>query len=131
MLTNIEPCSRIGLSLSLMCQPISEDIKQHLKEEGMDVKQHSTKPTASADHVHIECYPATFPPCQQQSEVRSSLKLQTLVYNILPSTTAVFSYAIESRKLSANEQVFFGVCVCSNSSTFVTNNSKLYQMFVL
>ena len=25
----IEPCSRIGLSLSLMCQPTSEDIKQH------------------------------------------------------------------------------------------------------
>ena len=34
------------------------------------------------------------------------LKLQALVYNILPSTTAVFSYAIGSRKLSANEQFF-------------------------
>ena len=33
-------------------------------------------------------------------------KLQALVYDILPSTTAVFSYAIESRKLSANEQFF-------------------------
>ena len=30
------------------------------------------------------------------------------VYNILPSTTAVFSYAIGSRKLSANEQYFAG-----------------------
>ena len=30
--------------------------------------------------------------------------LQALVYDILPSTTAVFSYAIGSRKLSANEQ---------------------------
>ena len=30
-------------------------------------------------------------------------KLQALVYNILPSTTAAFSYAIGSRKLSANE----------------------------
>ena len=30
-------------------------------------------------------------------------RLQTLVYDILPSTTAVFSYAIGSRKLSANE----------------------------
>ena len=29
--------------------------------------------------------------------------LQALVYHILPSTTAVFSYAIGSRKLSANE----------------------------
>ena len=35
-------------------------------------------------------------------------KLQALVYNILPSTTVVFSYAIGSRKLSANEQFFLG-----------------------
>ena len=35
-------------------------------------------------------------------------KLQSLVYDILPSTTAVFSYAIGSRKLSANEQFFVG-----------------------
>ena len=48
-------------------------------------------------------------------------KLQALVYDILPSTTAVFHYAIGSRKLSANEQFF---CWCSNSSTFVTNNSN-------
>ena len=47
-------------------------------------------------------------------------KLQALVYDILPSTTAVFSYAIGSRKLSANEQFF---CWCSNSSRFVRNNS--------
>ena len=33
-------------------------------------------------------------------------RLQALVYDILPSTTAVFSYAIGSRKLSANEQFF-------------------------
>ena len=35
-------------------------------------------------------------------------KLQALVYDILPSTTAVFSYAIGSRKLSVNEQFFVG-----------------------
>ena len=35
-------------------------------------------------------------------------KLQALVYDILPSTTAVFSYAIGSRKMSANEQFFVG-----------------------
>ena len=35
-------------------------------------------------------------------------KLQALVYDILLSTTAVFSYAIRSRKLSANEQIFVG-----------------------
>ena len=34
-------------------------------------------------------------------------KLQALVYDILPSTTAVFSYDIGSRKLSA-EQFFVG-----------------------
>ena len=40
--------------------------------------------------------------------VWSKYKLQALVYDILPSTTAVFSYAIGSRKLSANEQFFVG-----------------------
>ena len=36
-------------------------------------------------------------------------KLQALAYDILPSTTAaVLSYAIGSRKLSANEQFFVG-----------------------
>jgi len=36
------------------------------------------------------------------------IKLQALVYDILPSTTAVFSYVIGSRKLSVNEQFFVG-----------------------
>ena len=35
-------------------------------------------------------------------------KHQALAYDILPSTTAVFSYAVGPRKLSANEQVFAG-----------------------
>ena len=47
-------------------------------------------------------------------------KPQALVYDILPSTTAVFSYAIGPRKLSANEQFFVGA---QTSSKFVTNNS--------
>ena len=56
-------------------------------------------------------------------------KLQALVYDILPSTTAVFSYVIGSRKLSANEQfvfcfLFCCCCWCSYSSKFVTNNSN-------
>ena len=38
----------------------------------------------------------------------ASAKLQALVYDILPSTTAVFCYAIGSRKLSANEQFLVG-----------------------
>ena len=42
------------------------------------------------------------------STVLSVPKLQALAYDILPSTTAVFSYAIGSR----------------SSSTFVTNNSN-------
>ena len=36
------------------------------------------------------------------------VRLQALVYDIRPLTTAVFSYAIGSRKLSANEQFFVG-----------------------
>ena len=36
------------------------------------------------------------------------LALQALVYDILPSTTAVFSYAIRPTKLSANEQFLVG-----------------------
>ena len=36
------------------------------------------------------------------------VKLQALVYDIFPTNTAIFSYAIGSRKLSANEQVFVG-----------------------
>ena len=39
-------------------------------------------------------------------ELSAEPKLQALVYDILPSTTAVFTYAIGSRKLSANEQFF-------------------------
>ena len=39
---------------------------------------------------------------------RGYCKLQALVYDIHPSTTAVFSYVIGSRKLSANEQFFVG-----------------------
>ena len=37
-------------------------------------------------------------------------ELQALVYDILPSTAAVFIYAIGSRKLSANKQ--FCCCCC-------------------
>ena len=39
---------------------------------------------------------------------RVDSKLQALVYDVFPSTTAVLSYAIGSRKLSANEQFFVG-----------------------
>ena len=48
---------------------------------------------------------------EEASNARHTLraKLQALIYDILPSTTAVFSYAIGSRKLSANEPFFVGV----------------------
>ena len=35
-------------------------------------------------------------------------KLEAVVYDIIPSTAAVFSYVIGSSKLSANEQFFVG-----------------------
>ena len=41
-------------------------------------------------------------------EVTPCGKLQAVVYDILPSTTAVFCYATSPRKLSANEQFFVG-----------------------
>ena len=44
--------------------------------------------------------------CDALTEPSPLPKLQALVYDILPSTTAVFSYAIGSRKLSAEEQFF-------------------------
>ena len=52
--------------------------------------------------THKNCH------CVRQLTISRDLwcnhKLQALVYDILPSTTAVFSYTIQSRKLSANEQ---------------------------
>ena len=79
-------------------------------------------------------------------------KLQALVYDILPSTTAVFSYAIGSRKLLANEQFFVGaqtvvsllqttqikqgvsfiaankVYTCTNKTTTVWIETKLFSL---
>ena len=53
---------------------------------------------------------SSLPPTPTPPQVVGILQatLQALVYDILPSTTAVFSYAIGSRKLSANEQFFVG-----------------------
>ena len=63
-------------------------------------------------------------------------KLQALVYDILPSTTAVCSYAIGSRKLSANEQFFVvsllqtnqikqGVIIAANKVYTSTNKTTI------
>ena len=48
-------------------------------------------------------------------------KLQALVYNILPSTTAIFSYAIGSRKLSANEQFFVGAQTVAQTTQIISD----------
>ena len=53
-------------------------------------------------------FPCHLDSCILSSGVNLVSKLQALVYDILPSTTAVFSYATGSRKLSANEQFFVG-----------------------
>ena len=50
-------------------------------------------------------------------------KLQALVYDTLPSTTAVFSYAIGSRKLSANEQFF----VCARTVVSLLQTTQIKQ----
>ena len=57
-------------------------------------------------------------------------KLQALVYDILPSTTAVFSYAIRSRKLSANEQFFVFVCAQTVLSLLQTTQIKQDVSFI-
>ena len=56
--------------------------------------------------------------------MKGASKLQALVYDILPSTTAVFSYAIGSRKLSANEQFFVGAqtVVCFLQTTQIVSD---------
>ena len=47
-------------------------------------------------------------PVKNRRDTHTGPYSKALVYDILPSTTAVFSYAIGSRKLSANEQFFVG-----------------------
>ena len=61
----------------------------------------------------FSCRPSLTVDCKLQALVYISFvtlraKLQALLYDILPSTTAVFSYAIGSRKLSPNEQFIIG-----------------------
>ena len=53
------------------------------------------------------------------------VELKALIYDIFPSTTAVFSYAIGSRKLSANEQFFVGV----QTVVGLLNNSNYTRLF--
>ena len=43
-----------------------------------------------------------------QTEVVLAAKLQALVYDILPPSTAILDYAIGLEKLSANQHIFVG-----------------------
>ena len=64
-------------------------------------------------------------PAHARQDHSLGTKLQALVYDILPSTTAVFSYVIGSRKLSANEQFFVGAqTVVILVVVVVANNSN-------
>ena len=58
-------------------------------------------PGQSPSHTPEHRFPA---PSSKLPDLVTPLR----VYDILPSTTAVFSYAIGSRRLSANEQFFVG-----------------------
>ena len=49
------------------------------------------------------------------------IKLQALVYDLLPSTTAVFSYAIRSWKLSANDQF----CCCAQTEVILLQTAQI------
>ena len=97
----------------------------------LDVKQHSTNSTkfyarravraSRPGHARIICSGHAEAVCvwsvweiegcalsHRHYTTGTANKFQALVYDILPSTAAVFSYAIGSRKLSANEQFFVG-----------------------
>ena len=58
--------------------------------------------------------------------VNIASKLQTLVYDILPSTTAVFSYAIGSSELSANEP-FFLFLFCAQKVVGLLQTTQIKQ----
>ena len=70
----------------------------------MPLKGHFTL-RASLSGIFLQTLSEMVTPLKGHFTLRA--KLQALVYHILPSTTAVFSYTIGSRKLSANEHFFF------------------------
>ena len=66
-------------------------------------ERRTEKPGAVLTRVPVAGAARDFSP-----RVSFQCKFQALVYDILPSTTAVFSYVIGPRKLSANAQFFVG-----------------------
>ena len=69
---------------------------------------YSRKLMANISAIRIAASDPVCLPLSPNYSARFWRKLQALVYDILPSTTAVFSYVIGSWKLSANEQFFVG-----------------------
>ena len=72
---------------------------------------------------------APYPVCAHSTKHKHSVspipKLQALVYDNLPSANTVFSYAMGSRKLSANEQFFVGAQTVSLLPTNLNTNNSL------
>ena len=70
--------------------------------------------------------------CNRSIIVVFVVKLQAVVYDILPSTIAVFSYVIGLRKLSANEQIFVGAqtVVCSLQATQIISDVCFITMLL-
>ena len=68
----------------------------------------TTRLTAVLLYLCCFSWPSPRRAARGAGSMRAPCTLRALVYHILPSTTAVFSYAIGSRKLSANEQFFVG-----------------------
>ena len=71
-------------------------------------------------HKLKNVYPVFLP--TRQSRVLPLNKLEALVYDIFLSTIAVYSYAIGSRKLSANKQFFVGAQMVSLLQTTQIKN---------
>ena len=63
-----------------------------------------SKQASARTHTHTNTHPHTYARTPARTHAR---KLQALVYDILPPTTAIVDhYAIGLGKLSANEQLF-------------------------
>ena len=78
--------------------------------------------------------------------MKACTKLQALVYDILPSTTAVFSYIIGSRNLSANKhfvvvvgaqivvsllqttQIISDICFITDHIAYTSSKPKLFEL---
>ena len=86
----------------------AENMKSGAKSTEGCVKLKSHTAMRSRAEITGRCVKLKSHKAMKSRAESTGVKLQALVYDILPSTTAVFSYAIGSRKLSANEQFFVG-----------------------